>query len=229
MTMQVGMVGTDGILLASDTRWMETYFSVRQTTTRSKIEINRNRGIAVSFARNMDTSLVIANQIISELKDEDWDDPEISIEQITAAVLTRCEERKDAQCLIVLATPHPCLFSLRIANVGGVVKPLCMSESSKVVMGDNINAAIFFSERCYSRKPIRELVPVAAQLVVGAGKLNPGAIEGLEIILCDASGFHRLSDESIHQLESQASIFDESIVSALSRVQEFTYAPHVVG
>jgi len=48
-TMQVGMVGSDGIVLASDTLWVGTD-KVRQTFNSSKFRISHPRGLIVSRA-----------------------------------------------------------------------------------------------------------------------------------------------------------------------------------
>jgi hypothetical protein len=93
MTMQVGMVGTDGVLIASDTRWMNTprwsntLEGCRHTFNSSKIRINHERGIAIGFARNMETARQVADDIISSLKDEEWEYPILPIEAIGAKVL----------------------------------------------------------------------------------------------------------------------------------------------
>jgi hypothetical protein len=225
MTMQVGMVGTDGILLASDTRWMNTYLGLRQTGGSSKIRISHQRGIAISCARNMETGFAVADEIIAKLRDKDWKYPELAMEGMASRILGQSGERQDIQLLIVLLTPIPRLFFLRVGKVGVETKPLCMRESKKAVAGDNVNAAVFFTERYYAEKPIRELVPIAAQLIVAAAELNPGAIGGLEILLCDTSGFHQLSDVSIRELETQASTLSKTVAASLARLRQFTYAP----
>lgn len=222
MTMQVGIVGTDGVLIASDTKWMNTPSmvrgsgdDVRHSFNSSKIIISESRGIAVSCARNMETARHVANKIISELKDEEW--PILPIEEIGTQVLSSAGERDDAQCLIIFARPIPRLFLFQFAMVNGKWGPLCQKMNTKAVAGDNVNPAIFWAERYYQRRPIRELAPLAAQVIIAAGKLNPGAISGLEITLSDAAGIHRLSDESIRGLESMANELDESTGASLSR------------
>jgi hypothetical protein len=77
MTMQVGMVGTDGVLVASDTRWMNTPRWAnpgpppRATFNSTKIRISYERGLAISDARNMETVRYVADEIISGMKEED--------------------------------------------------------------------------------------------------------------------------------------------------------------
>ncbi|MGA3213728.1 MAG: hypothetical protein ABSD20_20675 [Terriglobales bacterium] len=82
MTMQIGMVGTDGILIASDRRWMNTLQGVRQTSDSSKILVSHDRGIAIGCARNMENATAIGKKIIAQLGPEDWKRPILPIEKI---------------------------------------------------------------------------------------------------------------------------------------------------
>ncbi len=116
MTMQVGMVGSDGILLAGDTRWTytpklrpnELWSGKRYTQGIEKIVINRNRGMAVTCARNMEVARSLANLVIAEIRDEDCAAPIAALEAIGNKVLASCEEkRNDAQCLIAFMKPTP--------------------------------------------------------------------------------------------------------------------------
>ena len=81
MTMQVGMVGTDGVLIASDTRVMnnittgpsEQPYLPRQTVDKSrKIIVNHKRGIAISLAKSMETAGRVAAAVIAGLKDKEF-------------------------------------------------------------------------------------------------------------------------------------------------------------
>jgi hypothetical protein len=132
VTMQVGMVGTDGVLVASDTRWMNSpqlvnaVVGARHTFSSSKIMVNHERGIAISCARNMETAQHVANGIISGSNDgTDWQYPIPPIEAIGRKVLLSAGERRDAQCLIVLMSPSPRLFLFQFAMVNGEWGPIC--------------------------------------------------------------------------------------------------------
>jgi hypothetical protein len=101
MTMQVGM-GTDGIVLASDTRWSNTEPGVRHTSNSPKIIVSHERGVAISRARSLETAGRIATDIITELNDNDWVSPEGRAREIAQRVLASCDEdRKVFECLIV--------------------------------------------------------------------------------------------------------------------------------
>jgi hypothetical protein len=101
---------------------------------------------------------------------------------------------------------------------------------STIAAGDNINPAIFWKERYYREQPIMELVPLAAHMIVSASKLNNGSISGLEIVLCDASGFHRINEDSIRKLKAQANEWDEHIGSLFANYrQDFGFDPDEAG
>jgi hypothetical protein len=236
MTMQVAMVGTDGIVLASDTRWAHTQrgsgnSAVRHTSSASKIKVSNRGHIAVACARNMETSGAIAVAIIAELTDQEWEYPILPMERISQRILDSAGDRKDFQCLIVCLRPTLRLFQLECAMVNGEPdRSICHQINDKAISGDNANSAVFWLERYYQRKPVQVLGPLAAQVVVTAGKLNAAAIGGLEIIVCDGNGIHRVSDESTSGLESAAEEWDRTIAELFAGYsQQLTYAPDVVG
>ena len=116
MTLQVGLVGTDGIVIASDTRWGEEIVEdgnnmiLRQTFSSPKITINRERGLAISRSQNMETATLWTSKILSTLKDEEWEYPVLPIEAIGAEVLKQAGDRNRVQCLMVFSKPKPRLF-----------------------------------------------------------------------------------------------------------------------
>ena len=238
MTMQVGMVGTDGVLIASDTLLMdkperasakEEESRVRDTSNASKITINYKRGIAISCARTMSSARRVASNIISKLRDEQLANPREPIEKIGSEVLESLGldgEQRDAQCLIIIQGATPGLYFFEFGDVNGLVGPICTRVIKHKAAGDQINPAVFWKNRYYERKPVRQLIPLAAHLVVSASKLNSGSIDGLEIVFCDADGLHRIDEESVRKLEAQANEWDEQIGAMFaSHRQEYDFVP----
>jgi hypothetical protein len=217
MTMQVGMVGTDGIVLASDTLWTQSPMSgsegARHSYSSHKIRIFKERGVAISSARDMETANFVADRIAADPRlDEYPADRKFLIEEIGNECLEKVGDRNEAQCLILFHNPKPSLFAFEYAIVNRKHGPWCGKIIDGAVhTGDTVNAATFWSERYCHLAPVRALVPLAAHLIVSAGKLNPAVIRGLEIVLCQADGFHRLSDESISNLVSKSNEWDDKI------------------
>ena len=236
MTIQIGMVATDGVLIAGDTQWTATprlvdqYWAAgRYGYNSSKIRINQERAMAISCARDMGTACAIADRIMVELKDKEFASPVAAIEDIAKRVVSSGSEKRDAHCLIALGGTNPQLFLFQFVMDNDQWTPLCQKMESIAIAGDNQNAAIFWAERYYKKQPIEQLIPLAAHLVVCAHQLNTATISGLEVVLCDASGCHRLSEESIRDLQTKTEEWDRSIGDIfLSHRQQFTYAPDVI-
>src|SRR5690349_1173704 len=90
MTMQVGMIGTDGIVLAGDT-WCSRSprnpgFAARMGYHASKIKISHERGIAVAVSGDMDRGNEVASRVISEVSESDVSARESSILAISDSV-----------------------------------------------------------------------------------------------------------------------------------------------
>lgn len=229
MTIQIAMVGTDGLVLAGDTKWSWTNEPIHWTQGSSKIKIDPDRKTAVSCARNMETAEPIAEAILG-LSGDVWKQPRAHIGLAAQPVVDKAPYRKDAQCLIVRAGILDRFYRLQVATINGVPNQVvCHEIADKAVVGINNNAAIYWMERYYEKRPVGQLIPLAAQLVVCSAKLNSAMIGGLEIVVCLDSGIRRLSDESIGELESDASRFDKAIGKSLRRNKQFTYAPNVIG
>jgi hypothetical protein len=237
MTMQVGMVGTDGIVLASDTLWMhEDVTGVRHTSNKSKVKIDYAQGVAISCARSMETAGRIADDLMKELLDESRGRLDWSAVAVANRILEQAHPaRKPFQCLIVTAGKKPQLFHLHYGVFDPAVQAgaACDNEPRRYVAGDQTNAACFWSERYQQHsppQPVQRLIPLAAHLVVSAARLNSAAIGGLEIVVCDKSGIHLLSDESTAALEAQSAEWDEKVSDLIMGCgQQFTYAPNVIG
>jgi hypothetical protein len=185
--------------------------------------------MAVSFARSMETSERIAAAILL-LDDSAWGNPIQSLCDAANAVLqSSTVGRGDSQCLIVSTKPTLRAYFLRAAQIGGYWQPFCQEVIGYAIAGDDNNSAIFWIQRYYKKEPVIALLPLAAQLIVVAGKLNSAAIGGLEIVTCDSGGCRRISDESIAALESAAEEWDKRIRALFSDyAQQFTYAPSVI-
>lgn len=237
MTIQVGMVGTDGVLIAGDTQWtampklIDTYWAAgRHGYNASKIKVNHTRGIAISCAMDMGTACAIADKIMVELKDENFAFPEAIVQEIAMSVYLRTSEKRQAHCLIALPRPQPQLFLFQFVTDGEQWSPQCERMHSKAFCGDTVNAAIFWGEHYYKKLPVEQMSPLAAHLVVCAGKRNTAMISGLEIVFCTTSGCRRLSDDSIRDLQTKAEEWDKSFGEVLlNHRQQFTYAPNVIG
>jgi 20S proteasome alpha/beta subunit len=228
MTLQVGFVGTDGIVLASDTKYGETRdgAGIRRTKNRTKILMDTDRRIVVSSARNMNVSEKVARTLIDEINAEEWSSPEWRIKTIAEKAMQSMPiYARDVNCLVVSPSRRVFeLFTRRQDN--GADEAECEAAMDKAVAGDTFHPALFWMERYYQpRQRLRVLVPLAAHVINVANKISPDKIEGLEIVVCDDSGIRRLSPDYIRGLQSMSDGLDEHCRSTLADCPApFTYS-----
>lgn len=202
MTMQVGMVGSDGIILASDTKIYAPAprLDLTITTGISKIRVDVDAEIAILCAGNMKASLCVADAIIAS-RLEGNGSVESKICQIAASELEKYN-------------PTGCEFLVYLSGALYVYSSaqdtvFCQRVATYAFCGHSTNAAIFWANRFFTPSPPRmrtceELIPLAAQIIVDGGVLNSGAIGGLEIVRCTTAGIQILSTSENNALEVSA-------------------------
>ena len=210
MTMQVGMAaGSRGVILASDTKHYSESPELGLTITGglAKIRVSENRKIAVSCAYSLKLAFRVADAIIANLALQCGTSPEAQITDIILSELNRAGAGQH-ECLVVTAEPTPTLYAFSKTGTEPVDE-MCGRVPDYAFCGHRTNAAIFWANRFFRPdaprlRTMEELLPLAAQIIVDAGRLNSGAIGGLQIITCDASGIRVLTDEENISLEAAA-------------------------
>ncbi|MGA2168093.1 MAG: hypothetical protein ABSG62_07755 [Terracidiphilus sp.] len=213
MTMQIGMVGSDGTILASDTQWtrnIETLRNgrhigqvIRSWTNRSKIKTNGH--MVVSCALDKKTADTTAEAILLRFNGEA---PEASIQEIADSIPEA--ERWDAQGLIVI--PPFQLFRFQLAMQEGQWTPFCEPSDGFDIAGDMGTPAIFWIHRFYHQfLTAEQLIPLAAHMIMASHHLNTAGIGGLEIVVCKEGGNEFLPREETVKLQKAAWDRDKAI------------------
>ncbi|MGA7830600.1 MAG: hypothetical protein WCA21_06550 [Terracidiphilus sp.] len=221
MTMQVAMIGTDGIVLASDTsrttvpmKSLPNLEGVEYHVGGSKILFSDDHKIAVSCAENLRSAFGLAATIVSALNGREVADIASLVKEIAAKELAGIQERAVPKCLIAVGGASPHLLLFQFAFYGDELVQECSEQDVMATAGHCSNPAIFWIER-YCRRmptmPVKKLIPLAAHLIFSAALLNPAGIGGLEITYSDRDGFHRLPKEETRRMYSKAREWDERI------------------
>jgi hypothetical protein len=222
MTLHVGMVGTDGIVLAGDTlQWANPLpdsipsragISTWMNHTMSKIKISDDRKIAVACAGALKEAYPLADAIIAGLSLGSRQHPEGRIQEITQTFADSQSRWRGVQCLILFSEPQPALYLLECIPdelTGKAQSPQCCAAPMYAFAGDSLNGAIFWAMRYYrilppAKQAICYLQRLSAQIVADAGALNTGSVGGLELVYCDQSGIHSLSARENYVLLREA-------------------------
>ena len=238
MTLQVCLIGQDGFVLASDTRGARVGpGEITQHYSTSKI-YSDERGCAAWCSSGHDLGKRLCERL-SALFAESTSDSQRTFTQLNHCVMDTAAEvqvsafERDMQ----LGKGKLLLVAQREDEVKGFIFELGWGTNSqkwgtvggdcfkdKMSSGATGNAAIFFSERHYSKalqEP--ELLRLAAHTVLMGHQLDPGPIEGLEIVACRPGALRRLAQYELEGLQS----FSVALDGLLSK--QFGKAPDVIG
>jgi hypothetical protein len=208
MTLQIGLVGRDGILLASDRCRIAIQNGVRTTSQISKYILSGKH--VFTFAGD-DVAQEIAEQTVKALDANPFEDPGKAGQRIFN-FLGRPVPNPGA----VLGIAQGQLWHLSFSGSGYSATPI----SDKIVAGDALNAAVFFSERHYFdlQNSIDGLKKLAAHMICMGGKLNPAGVQGLEIIVWDRARdtIGRVDDHEIQALSDLSEKLDADIGRAFA-------------
>jgi hypothetical protein len=137
MTLQIGLVGRDGILLASDRCRIAIQNGVRTASQISKYILSEKH--VFTFARD-DVAQEIAEQTVKALDANPFEDPGKAGQRILK-FLGRPVPNPGA----VLGIAQGQLWYLSFSGTGYSATPI----ADTIVAGDALNAAVVFSERHY--------------------------------------------------------------------------------
>ncbi len=207
VTLQVGMMARDGILLVGDVWTYANVSTVRAAEggtpvwageSVSKMTTNKDGDIAISWAQDIAQAQLVADAIARGLTSQYWENPEREIEQIAAAALSSETLGRGVDCLVALRGPTFSLFKLVCRKDPPKENVFhCLRANGQIFAGDCHNPATFWATRYLLADPeqnptIDELLPLAVQTIADAWQITRGNIRGLEIIRGDGEGFHRL-------------------------------------
>lgn len=203
MTLQVGMLGDNGVVLAGDTRVhrdpLAGINAPWQNYQGPKIQISDSGRIAVSCAHDMQVGKDIARAIFANMTHGDHSSTEREIKDIGSAAA----QGRNVECIVTFVDPLPCLYIFQYLNGGNDIE--CQRCISCVPAGDIRNPAVFWGMEYWKMVSIDQLKHLAACMVVAAGDLNSGVIGGLDVVFCTTKdGCKPLSDDSVRDLESSA-------------------------
>ena len=238
MTFQIGMVGSDGILLASDTLCTNIHASnavaldgTRTSFDAPKIQIEKAKGIAYCWSGD-ELGRILVNQI-SDLVNGLRTDMRVFLSMCSQEAIHRAAVIRAANpavpigsCEVLLAiqtgSTSVSLWKTRIVqSQNQFIPPTIEPIITKAITGDAVNAAAFFAEKYFPRfrkLPVQDLIRLAAHVVLMAGKLNSAGVGGLQIVVCRGSGFTELTTEEISSLVEQSSRLDSEIAERIGMI-----------
>jgi hypothetical protein len=226
MTILVGMVGSDGILLATDQRTTRTASNETEFDDHAdirKIIVFEKHKVASSRVGDP-VSMMVTNRIKSALDSQTFDFSAVwpHLIYIAEAVVREENAKRDFDpsmnrtLLIVFygeqSPEFPQLWRLRISPP---------YPAAELVTGITINGAIgnrarFFDYYFEDNTSVHTLQFLAAHIVLMANRFDPLMIRGLDIALFDKTGVRLLDEHQKSALRKRSSALDALIRAQLS-------------
>ncbi|HXX23400.1 MAG TPA: hypothetical protein VEO19_09640, partial [Terriglobia bacterium] len=168
MTLQVAMVGTDGIIVASD-RQVMLYDGPRATRLSSKIIKSRSKGVVLAWSGH-DIAYEISRRILNEEEkfDFEFEEDKQPIEEIARAAYSEEYEGKHdpqsqfGEIIIVSASNLSNFYTLKMSS-----ERQCRLTAilDKAIAGDIKNPVHFFVETYYKKTEICNLLTLASYTI----------------------------------------------------------------
>jgi hypothetical protein len=224
MTMQVGFVGTDGIVLAGDQNILFRYTQDNCTGDfsevlidglASKVLLGKQAAIAWS---GWEISEIVAKRLLANEDRLSSDDCSQWAEQVARDTYSKAPDkcgpfRHDSELLIALSRNVNQFYSL---EMWGEERCRWLPRRDKAVAGHKTNMAAFYVQRYYAKVPISNLIFLAAHTILSASKIS-SALKGLEIVTCTANEIKRLPESEIEELIRRSQTLDSQIETLLLR------------
>jgi hypothetical protein len=191
MTLQLGLLGTDGLVIASDQNACFADDPIRSSSTSPKIFWDTHRGIVCAASGDLVAPLVAKDLVKLEIsaaspRDEVFDILQRSVEELWRTHVPKKyngdPDRNPSISLLVGLTANP-------HHLWRIGHPKVASGAAgyldKIHNGDGANSAKYFTERFYKHPqllPINDLVFLAAHTIIEGGRLNPTMVGGLELL-----------------------------------------------
>ncbi len=224
MTLLVGIIGTDGIVLAADTKSIRPSNDGRQVCGSGDVykiyELAPKCGVAVAFAGDW-----VANAVASEIR-ASITEGRFQFEDVRASLVEAADQRVHLvgpimdelnRCLMVaiyapdVSDPQLWVVEIRPKQKGCTA----IQEKRIAIEGATANTATFFKRYFQRGKSVQQLKLLAAHIIL-MGNEADNAIEGLCMAVCDRHGFRYLAEAEMDELEKQSRRIDELIGERLS-------------
>ena len=199
MTLIVAMVGTDGIVAAADRKHLAVSEHSTSSSEGTKGFVGKS-GRVLSLAAEQDIALAVAREIAKQL------DGAVLTQDERVAALDRIGNEKaklfegeaihgyfHGTALTIFADDTKQIYRTQIRRDGAITMPY----NGKQVAGSTANPALFFMEKLYSQRPVKDLTLLAAHTVLTAHQFDERSIEGLDLWLCRESGIEQVATESL--------------------------------
>lgn len=231
MTFQVGLLGHDGLVIASDRRAVAEGNSttdsrwVRQTSEVRKILL---RPDTLDFVCVYSINEVAAD-MAARLVEDRFLSGFKSNQDVIQRLRTKCEEIIQSYApqyrpigpTLMVALPTAATHITRLWRIAFFPSPIVRENSPRIYGGDAGNSAIYFAERFQDqgnerKRSVEELKAIAAHIVLEGYQLNRTYVGGLDLLVCkDGNDPYFVEGDELRKLQERSVGLSAKIESLL--------------
>lgn len=218
MTLQIALLGSDGVLTASDTRVITSdraEVDPQIFDDEDKVTVSSDGTVVVAWSQNKPSKAFIVQ--LAEIFREQWG----SLGLLLSSSRHLWEKEKEGRP----GDPVDCDFIIAKSQKRQIYRVLFSREKHveiipnteshmPVIAGQKTNSACFFTQAYHPTKllPVENLIRWAAHYILMGAKVNSAGIGGLTIHVSKNGGvFQGLTEEQIRQLVSESEDLDRQI------------------
>ncbi len=219
MTLQVCLLGSDGFVMASDTKYT-TVAGVRSSFQGVKIFFNSDRGMAWCGCGD-DVTHLTCQKIEKNVREKnvDFEDmkefllstaEEAHRETFTLPMTTARERQQSTDRVIVAKSSQT---ENRIWRLNIFYTPDIYEVTTKCIIGDDSNPCHFLTESYYPGPAVKtaNLLVLAASVVIFGGRHFSPFVGGLEMVVAKNGKIEKLEGERLADIESRVRGLDDLI------------------
>lgn len=200
VTLQVAFVGTDGIVLASDKKMGRPFENQFESSLTSKIRLNVERGLVTAWSGDWPACMDLADKAMA-LSDTELLDPHFPLQELAKEVFEGRRRRLgnsllNGELILVMSRDVNHIHHVTVKGESYSHR----ADENKATSGYHTSSGLSFSEMFYEKRPMKELLGLAAHVITTAEWLNPIGIEGLEIICCTREKILKVPENEISEL-----------------------------
>jgi 20S proteasome alpha/beta subunit len=213
MTIHVGLLGSDGIVIAGDRQIVENGPGNARSFTQSS-KFSKNQHMVCCWAGGKP-----ATEAAREIADVDWTsvtNREEGLRECGRKIYKAFEQGSywGTMHKVIVGFSDGELFELSVEKLSGVMPP-----SDRIVIGDKYNSARLFTNLYYKKgRPVSELVFLAAHTALMASRENPAFVNGLQVAILPRNGApYYLPQNRTEALEDLSRSLHADIASSLKQ------------
>jgi hypothetical protein len=210
MTLQIGMIGSDGFAIVGDT-WKHMPAQNRRSWfgySGPKMMLSASGKSLGAIARTVEISFEAVKEVFAQLEGHAGD----KVEQISE-IGSRIIRDHEAEFFVAFTEPHPEMYFFQKEKEG---RARCERMYGCYQIGDAGNPAYYWVMRnCDIDQTVAEMVRVGALTVITGAKVNPAMIRDLDVATFDKKGLRLWEREETRALKAEIEDLDKRIGKAL--------------